>query len=186
MGLKASTICLHLVLSWAACCTLAYLLQLSCQCTLPGCFMLAMSPFSRCCPSKGNLGYMVLFHSEYMPKPSNTATYDFQHYNLALCFHVQSFIRGLYRSEDATFSLEASIMEGIDLVYITFYYLPAFNIIARLVWYCCYIFLPFVLMLYCFDCQIGWSLANELQAFPSLALISFCFTEMTELWLHCP
>ena len=115
------------------------------------------------------------------------------------CSSVQFLLWDRFRPNDATHLPEGSIVEGIDFVYITFYHTPAFRAIQKDRFDIAVILhsVIFVLRLYCFDFQMGWSLANSPRAFPSLALISFCAAlsllsrlprwvkSLTKLTTHC-
>ena len=64
-----------------------------------------------------------------MPEPSDPAALDLKYHTLALCLLIEFFVRDLIGPEDATYSPEASVVEGVDLVHVALYHSPALGAI---------------------------------------------------------
>lgn len=110
--------------------------------------------------------YVTFVHSKDMSKPL---------YSVALWSSRRVLHLRLFRPEDAAYFSETPIVKSNNPIHISFYYMPAFWVMRRrpgLTWQL--LTLTFVFMLYWFDSQMDWSLANTPSAFPSLALMPLC------------
>ena len=130
---------------------------------------------TRWSPSQSCLWYTVLVHSEDMPKPSYASALDFQHHTLVLALLYSSSFEIVSGQKMRHIFLKDPLSKASILFLLPFttrqHFEPYRKTDLTLLLYYSVIF---VLRLYCFDFQMGSSLANAPRALPSLALISFC------------
>ena len=127
---KAAIILFHLFLSCATCCAsppgIAHLHQLCHNSPSPIWFWPSPLPFARWRPPDGDA---MLVHSEYVPKPFQSAAFDLQHHTMTSGLLVEVFIGNLVGPEDTTDFAGAPVVKCIDFLRVTFNHPPPFRAI---------------------------------------------------------